>query len=486
VGRARGSWLRSARTSPTTPPSYPAADRGRPAPPARPRSPAEAPVGLAERAPSCAVDRLDDEGAHRQSSAARGFAAGPIGASVLTIHLFVPRLDPAEYRALGAARRGRRGGLPGLLRADVRRARGPRHAAHRRTFPAPCCAHAYGRRSFLSARSGGHLARSACVGAPRVPELGFHARHLGTPPLFRLVRQRVSVRSSTLESDEVLELERYVEELGPATEGRAPSSRTPARPPARRGAQLRRWRGLDLDPVVRRLAELVAVRRRRDQRARTTPRRSPNMKGGLPARFEARPSPGRPAEAWRPRRRGGLAGRGPSDWQVRRGRSAIRCRALLELEERFAGKRVLVTGRRGGRSGASWPRCASRVPPREPPWSSNSHEASDGWRDRRKPRPASRSAQPRVTSCATLRDRRGASRPRIRRPRTAGRPLPPRRAYKHVDLPLPSAFPEEYGPRDPRKPRRLVETCCAPAEAAGTAAGPSSPLTDKAALAASR
>src|SRR5258705_10584827 len=135
-----------------------------------------------------------------------------------------------------------------------------------------------------------------------------------------------------IESDEGLELERYVEELGPGTEVAHVSDAA-----GLLGEGLPYGEGeLDLDPVVRRIAELVpfiVAEINEPDHAR-----SPHMKAGYRAMERALREP---AEAWRPPPRR-LPGEG-FDWQtVVARRDPVP--ALLELEERLAGRRVLITG----------------------------------------------------------------------------------------------------------------------------------------------
>ena len=145
-----------------------------------------------------------------------------------------------------------------------------------------------------------------------------------------------------LASDDELELERYVEELGPATEVAHVSDAH-----GLLGEGLPYGAGeLDLDPVVARLGELVPLHRRRDQRAR--PGALAGHEGRLPRdRARARGAAGRP---WR-RAAAPAARSTPSTGRRSLGRRDP-VPAVLELQERFGGRRVLITGGGGSIGGA--------------------------------------------------------------------------------------------------------------------------------------
>jgi nucleoside-diphosphate-sugar epimerase len=283
---------------------------------------AEAPVAWPSGA-FVRVDRLDDEARAGIERSAR-FAAG-ISSPVLTIHLFVP-MDPAEYRASGA------------LDED---------AVHEfLSFYAGACV-AQGVTPLIEnvppvlrmrtggvflSPVGGHWADMLHWRA-RVPELRFtlDTSHAA------LFRSFASAYPSLfgLEGDEGLELERYVEELGPATEVAHVSDAA-----GLLGEGLNYGAGeLDLDPVVRRLGELVpylVAEINEPDHAR-----SPNMRAGAERMARALRVPAQP---WSPPPRR-LPGEG-FDWQrVVQRRDPVP--ALLELEERFAGRRVLITGGAG-------------------------------------------------------------------------------------------------------------------------------------------
>src|SRR3954468_21673264 len=408
---------------------------------------AEAPVALPSGA-HVRVDRLDDEARAGIERSAR-FAAG-VGSPVLTIHLYTP-MGPAEYR-----------GHAGLDEDAV--------LAFLRFYADACLDQGVTplienvppvlrQRSggvFLSP-VGGHW-RDLLHWRARVPELGF-TLDTSHAALFRSFAATYPSLFG-LESDEGLELERYVEELGPASEVAHVSDAA-----GLLGEGLNYGSGeLDLDPVVRRLAQLMPA-----IVAETTepaPARSQNMRAGSRARERARR--GAPAEAWRPppRRLPGEA----FDWQRVVGvRDPVP--ALLELEGRFAAKRVLVTGGAGsiGRALATLvlgfrPRSLVVL---------DSHEASMAA-DRRARDPLSL-AHTEYVLC-DIRDRErveseiGRARPDV---------VFHLAAYKHVDLA--ERFPEEYVATNLDGSWNVLRA----AEAAGTATVVVA-STDKAALASSR
>jgi nucleoside-diphosphate-sugar epimerase/sugar phosphate isomerase/epimerase len=288
---------------------------------------AEAPVSWPSGA-HVRVDRLDAEARAGIERSAR--FAGAIGSPVLTIHLYIPQ-TPEELRAGGPVDEA-------AVQAFLE-------------FYARTCA-ASGVRPLIEnvppvlrmrtggvfyTPVGGHW-RDLLAWRERVPELGFtldtsHAALFRAyvnayPSLFRV------------ESDEGLELERYVEELGPATQVAHVSNASGVL-----GEGLRYDRGeLDLDPVVARLGELVPfIVAEIDE---PNHRFSPNIKDGC--RHIARALRA-PAERWRPPPRrlpaGGL------DWQEVVGRRDP-VPDVLGLQDHLAGRRVLVTGGAGsiGRS----------------------------------------------------------------------------------------------------------------------------------------
>src|SRR3954468_22275213 len=283
---------------------------------------AEAPVAWPSGA-FVRVDRLDDEARAGIERSAR-FAAG-VGSPVLTIHLFIP-MDPDEYRAHEAVDEA---AVDGFLRfyADTCSAHGVTPLIE--NVPPVLRMRTGG--VYLSP-VGGHWSDLLAWHA-RIPELGF-TLDTSHAALFRSFAATYPSLFG-LESDEGLELERYVEELGPAAEVAHVSDAA-----GLLGEGLNYGAGeLDLDPVVRRLGELVpfiVAEINEPDHAR-----SPNMKAGYRAIERALEAP---PEAWhRPPRR--LPGEG-FDWQE------VLCAcdpvpALLELEERFADARVLITGGAG-------------------------------------------------------------------------------------------------------------------------------------------
>src|SRR5206468_11258812 len=283
---------------------------------------AEAPVAWPSGA-HVRVDRLDDEARAGIERSAR-FAAG-VGSPVLTIHLFIP-MDPAEYRAHAGVDEEAVGAFLRFY-ADACLARGVTPLIE--NVPPVLRMRTGG--VFLSP-VGGHW-EDLLAWRAHVPELGFTI-DTSHAALFRSFAAAYPSLFG-LESDEGLELERYVEELGPAAEVAHVSDAA-----GLLGEGLPYGTGeLDLDPVVRRLGELVpyiVAEINEPDHAH-----SPHMKAGYRAIERALREP---AEAWRPPPRR-LPGEG-FDWQrVVARRDPVP--ALLELEERLAGRRVLVTGGAG-------------------------------------------------------------------------------------------------------------------------------------------
>src|SRR3954463_3448499 len=356
------------------------------------------------------VARLDDEARSGLERSAR-FASG-VGSPVLTIHLYTP-MDAAEYRA----------------HAGV-----DEHAvlAFLRFFAETCGAHGITplienvppvlrQRSggvFLSP-IGGHW-RDLLHWRAQVPELGF-TFDTSHAALFRSFAASYPSLFG-LESDEGLELERYVEELGPAAHVAHVSDAA-----GLLGEGLPYGAGeLDLDPIVRRLGELVpyiVAEINEPDHAR-----SPHMKAGYRAIERALR---KPADAWRPPPRR-LPGEG-FDWQaVVRRRDPVP--ALLELEERLAGRRVLITGGAGSIGRALGTLVLGFRPRRLVVL--DSHEASLAA-DRRARDPLSLAHTEYVLCDVRDRERVEAE---------IGRARPDvvfhLAAYKHVDLA--ERFPEEY------------------------------------------
>src|SRR3954467_6218996 len=370
---------------------------------------AEAPVAWPSGA-HLRVDRLDDEARAGLERSAR-FAAGG-GSPRVTIQPFTPQ-DAAEYRE-----------HRGLDEHAV--------LAFLRFFAATCGEHGITplienvppvlrQRSggvFLSP-IGGHW-RDLLHWRAQVPELGF-TFDTSHAALFRSFAAAYPSLFG-LESDEGLELERYVEELGPAAEVAHVSDAA-----GLLGEGLNYGDGeLDLDPVVRRVGELVpwiVAEINEPDHAR-----SPNMKAGYRAIERALREP---AEAWRPPPKR-LPGEG-FDWQrVVERRDPVP--ALLELDERLAGARVLITGGAGsiGRALATLvlgfrPRSVTLL---------DSHEASLAA-DRR-----SRDALALAHTEYVLCDVRDRERTTTEIARAAPDVVFHLAAYKHVDLA--ERFPEEY------------------------------------------
>ena len=283
---------------------------------------AEAPVSWPSGA-FVRVDRLDPE-ARTGIERSAEFAAA-IGSPVLTIHLFAP-LSPQEFRA---ARSIDEAEITRFLRfyADACLKRGVRPLIE--NVPPVLRMRRGG--VYLS-HLGGHW-RDLRAWRERVPELGFtidtsHAALFQSfvaayPSLFGLA------------SDEDLELERYVEELGPAAEvGHVSDAH------GLLGEGLPYGAGeLALDPIVRRLGELVPYLVAEINEP--DPARSPAMKAGYGAIERALARPSGPLRL-APRR---LRSNG-FDWQaVIERRDPVP--SVLELQERLGGRRVLVTGGAG-------------------------------------------------------------------------------------------------------------------------------------------
>ncbi len=276
------------------------------------------------------VDRLDDEARAGIERSAR-FAAG-IGSPVLTIHLFIPQ-TPEEFRA----------GAPVDEDAVL---------AFLTDFADACERHGVtplieNVPPVLRMRTGGAFYtpigghwRDLLEWRERVPRLGF-TLDTSHAALFRSFAAAYPSLFG-LAGEEGLELERFVEELGPFTEVAHVSNASgvlgeglPYDDPAGE---------LDLDPIVARLGQLVpyvvAEINEPDHRF------SPHMKDGY--RHVER-ALRREGERWRPPPR-----RLPPetlDWQAVVGRRDP-VPDVLGLSEQLAGRRVLVTGGAGsvGRS----------------------------------------------------------------------------------------------------------------------------------------
>ena len=366
-----------------------------------PRRPVAWPSGAFVR-----VDRLDDE-ARRGIERSAEFAAG-IGSPVLTIHLFTPH----DARGVPRRRRPRRGA---------------RSSAFLRFFADACLDRGVmplieNVPPVLRMRTGGvflspvgrPLARPARVARARA-RAGLHARHLarGAVPQLRgrlpvavraRLRRGAGARRATWRSS------------GPRARSRTSPTRTGCSARACRTAAA----SCELDPVVRRIGELVPLHGGGDQRAR--PRALAGHEGGLPRDgARAAPPPARPRGVGR---RAACARR-RFDWQrVLRRRDPVP--SVLELQELFGGRRVLITGG-GGSIGGSLAtllggfrpersRCSTATRPRSPPTAA-----------RATPR-----ALERIDARALRHPRR---RPRWRRSSRRARPdvVFHLAAYKHVD-----------------------------------------------------
>jgi nucleoside-diphosphate-sugar epimerase len=274
------------------------------------------------------VDRLDEE-ARAGIEASAEFAAA-VGSPVLTIHLFIPT-DAEAFRRSGPVDDG---AVDAFLRfyADACTSHGVKPLIE--NVPPILRMRTGG--VYLSP-VGGHW-RDLLAWRERVPALGFtidtsHAALFRSfaatyPGLFGLA------------SDDDLELARYVDELGPYAEVSHVSNAH-----GLLGEGLPYGDGeLDLDPVVRRLAPFV--RFVVAEINEPDPARSPAMKAGYRRIEQALAAPATP-EA-KPRRR---IPADPFDWQaVLERRDPVP--AVLELQERFGGRRVLLTGG-GGSIGQS-------------------------------------------------------------------------------------------------------------------------------------
>ncbi|MFN2472239.1 MAG: polysaccharide biosynthesis protein [Gaiellaceae bacterium] len=274
------------------------------------------------------VDRLDAEACEGIVRSA-AFAAA-IGSAVLTIHLFTP-MSPEEY---GRGEAPDDAAIEEFLRfyAAACRERGVTPLIE--NVPPLLRMRTGG--VFLS-RVGGHW-RDLLAWRERVPELGF-TLDTSHAALFRNFAAAYGSLFGVTSDDE-LELDRYVEELGPWT-GVAHVSDAHGL----LGEGLPYGSGeLDLDPVVRRLGELasyvVAEINEPD------PARSADMKAAYRAIESAlseaeQPPPRRarrvPADGW--------------DWQRVLGRRDP-VPSVLELQELLGGRRIAVTGGAGSIGGA--------------------------------------------------------------------------------------------------------------------------------------
>lgn len=292
---------------------------------------AEAPVSWPSGA-HVRVDRLDAE-AREGIERSAAFAAA-VGSPVLTIHLFTP-IDPDRYRAGHDPNDGE---IEAFLRfyADTCLAHGVKPLIE--NVPPVLRMRVGG--VFLSP-IGGHW-RDLQKWRQRVPELGFTI-DISHAALFRSFAAAYPTPFGLI-SDEDLELERFIEELGPAAEVAHVSDAH-----GLLGEGLPYGAGeLELDPLVRRLGELVPFIVAEINEPRSSS--SQDMKAGYRAIERAlreRDASRKPAPARLPSK--GFA------WQAVLGRRDP-IPSLLELQESFGGRRVLVTGGGGsvGRSLATF------------------------------------------------------------------------------------------------------------------------------------
>jgi nucleoside-diphosphate-sugar epimerase len=287
---------------------------------------AEAPVAWPSGA-FVRVDRLDD-GARAGIERSAEFAAR-VGSPVLTIHLFVP-LSPSEFRSSGAVDATAVEEFLGFYaEACVRR------GVHPLIENVPPVLRMRTGGVFLSP-IGGHW-RDLLDWRERVPELGFtiDTSHAALFRSFATAYPGLFAHPW----DEELELGRYVEELGPHAEVAHVSDAH-----GLLGEGLPYGAGeLDLDPVVRRLGELAPFIVAEINEA--DPTRSVEMKRGYRAIERALALPATEPE---PSRR--VPG-DSFDWQqVVERRDPVP--SVLELQERFGGRRILLTGGGGSIGGA--------------------------------------------------------------------------------------------------------------------------------------
>jgi nucleoside-diphosphate-sugar epimerase/sugar phosphate isomerase/epimerase len=280
---------------------------------------AEAPVAWPSGA-FVRVDRLDEE-ARACIERSAEFAAA-IDSPVLIVHLFIP-LSAEELRGTGEVDEPAVDEFLGFY-ADACTRRGIKPLIE--NVPPVLRMRTGG---VYVSPLGGHW-RDLLAWRERVPELAFtiDTSHAA------LFRSFVAAYPGLfgLASDEGLELARYVEELGPHAEVAHVSDAH-----GLLGEGLPYGAGeLELDPVVRRLGELVPFVV--SEINEPDPQRSADMKAGYRAIEQAL---AQPAGELRPVRR-----RLPPedfDWQavIARGDPVP---SVLELQERFGGRRIVLTG----------------------------------------------------------------------------------------------------------------------------------------------
>ena len=283
---------------------------------------AEAPVSW----PSGAFVRVDRLDAEARSGIERSAEfAGAVGSPVLTIHLFVP-LGPAEFRAAG---RVDEESVESFLSfyVDACTSRGVEPLIE--NVPPILRMRTGG--IYLSP-VGGHW-QDLREWRQRLPQLGF-TLDTSHAALFHSFASAYPALFEVGSSEEVA-LERYVAELGAAT----------------RVAHVSNARGLlgeglpygvgelDLDPIVRRLGELVPYIVAEINEP--DPARSVEMRSAYAA-IETALEAGRddpPPPKWQP----ALPSPDRFDWQTVVGRRDP-VPSVLELEQLFGGRRVLLTG----------------------------------------------------------------------------------------------------------------------------------------------
>jgi len=291
--------------------------------PAPARVTAEAPVAW----PNGAFVRVDELTAEAREGIERSadFAAR-IGSPVLTIHLFVPQ-EPAAFRAAPGVDEDAVKAFLDVF-ADACAQRGVTPLIE--NVPPILRMRTGG--VFLSP-IGGHW-RDLLAWRERIPALGF-TLDTSHAALFRTFGVAAPAQFRIEDPDELM-LDRYIAELGAHTRVAHVSDAAGVL-----GEGLPYGEGeLDLDPAVRRLATagvpvIVAEINEPD------PGRSPAMKAGHRA-IEA--ALREPAHAWRPRAPRLRPER--FDWPAVVGRQDP-LPAVLELEEHFGGRRVLITGGAG-------------------------------------------------------------------------------------------------------------------------------------------
>jgi len=279
---------------------------------------AEAPVSWPSGA-FVRVDRLDDEA--RAGIERSAEFASAVGSPVLTIHLFIP-LDPDAFRAAGPVHEA---AVEQFLRfyAEAALSRGVTPLIE--NVPPVLRMRTGG--VFFS-QVGGHW-RDLQAWRQRIPKLGFTI-DISHAALFRSFALAYPALFDA-DSGEELEPERFVEELGPAAEVAHVSDAH-----GLLGEGLPYGTGeLELDPIVRRLGELVPYIVAEINEP--DPARSADMKKSYAAIETALVAPVRPASAPRRPAASGF------DWQrVLDRRDPVP--SVLELQELFGGRRILVTG----------------------------------------------------------------------------------------------------------------------------------------------